>query len=243
VRRIVVVLLLALTLSGCAIEFVQGDGAPASAPPTVGRDPEQPSDVAVDDTVDAAPGADDQETRSDDERQAVGTTDEFWSRWFADQGARYVPPTVVGGYVGRNGPSCAGEPSVPGNAYYCPAGNFLAWDENLMRAGYTQIGDAWVWLVIAHEWGHAIQAQLPERFVSQAVELQADCLAGAALQGAAQEGLVRIEPGDDEEIAQTLAAVADDYPWTDESSHGNARQRTAAFQQGVSDGVEGCLRM
>jgi predicted metalloprotease len=100
-----------------------------------------------------------------------------------------------------------------------------------------------VYLVIAHEWGHAIQAQLPERFVSQAVELQADCLAGAALQGAAQEGLVRIEPGDDDEIAQTLAAVADDYPWTDESSHGNARQRTAAFQQGVSDGVEGCLRM
>jgi uncharacterized protein len=132
---------------------------------------------------------------------------------------------------------------VPGNAYYCPSGNFLAWDEDLMRAGYNQIGDAWVYLVIAHEWGHAIQAQLPDRFVSQAVELQADCLAGAALHGAAQEDLVRIEPGDDEEIAQTLATVADDFPWTDESSHGNARQRTAAFQQGVSSGVEGCLRM
>jgi hypothetical protein len=54
---------------------------------------------------------------------------------------------------------------------------------------------------------------------------------------------VRIEPGDDEEIAQTLAAVADDFPWTDESSHGNARQRTAAFQKGVNGGVEGCLQM
>ena len=156
---------------------------------------------------------------------------------------RYVPPTVEGGYVGRNGPSCAGEPSEPGNAYYCPVGNFLAWDENLMRAGYTQIGDAWVYLVIAHEWAHSIQAQLPDRFVSQAVELQADCLAGASLEGAAQEGLVRIEPGDTDEIAQTLQAVADDYPWTDESSHGNARQRTAAFQTGVDDGVETCLRM
>ena len=132
---------------------------------------------------------------------------------------------------------------MPGNAYYCPVGNFLAWDEDLMRAGYTQIGDAWVYLVIAHEWGHAIQAQLPDRFVSQAVELQADCLAGAALQGAAHQGLVRIEPGDNDEIAQTLQAVADDYPWTDESSHGNARQRTAAFQGGVDDGVEACLRL
>ena len=54
---------------------------------------------------------------------------------------------------------------------------------------------------------------------------------------------MRIEPGDDEEIAQTLQAVADDYRWTDESSHGNARQRTAAFQGGVRDGVEGCLRL
>ena len=242
-RRIVVVLLLALTLSGCTIELVSGDGAPASAPPTVGRGSGQPSNVAVDNTVDAAPGPDDQETRSGDEQQAIAITNEFWRRWFADQGVRYVPPTVTGGYVGRDGPSCAGEPSVPGNAYYCPSENFLAWDENLMRAGYTQIGDAWVWLVIAHEWGHAIQAQLPDRFVSQAAELQADCLAGASLQGAVQEGLVRIDPGDDEEISQTLVAVADDFPWTDESSHGNARQRTAAFQQGVSDGVEGCLRM
>ena len=67
-------------------------------------------------------------------------------------------------------------------------------------------------------------------------------VAGAALQGAADQGLVRIEPGDDEEIQRTLVAVADDYPWTDESSHGNARQRTAAFQQGVDEGVEACLR-
>ena len=242
-RRTVAVLLLALALTGCAIEIVPGSGVPASTPPTHASRPGRGGEFPVDNTVDAAPGPDDQDTRAGDERSAVSITDEFWDRWFADQGLRYVPPTVEGGYVGRNGPSCAGEPSVPGNAYYCPVGNFLAWDENLMRAGYTQIGDAWVYLVIAHEWAHSIQAQLPDRFVSQAVELQADCLAGASLEGAAQEGLVRIEPGDTDEIAQTLQAVADDYPWTDESSHGNARQRTAAFQTGVDDGVETCLRM
>lgn len=236
------VLLTCLALAGCAIEIVAGGAEPASAPPTVGA-PDGAAAVPVDNTVDAAPGPDDRETRADDERSAVRIMGEFWDQWFADQGLRYVPPTVEGGYVGSDGPSCAGEPSVPGNAYYCPSGNFLAWDEDLMRAGYTQIGDAWVYLVIAHEWGHAIQAQLPDRFVSQAVELQADCLAGASLEGAARAGLVQIEPGDAQEIADTLQAVADDYPWTDESSHGNARQRTAAFQQGVSDGVEGCLRM
>ena len=241
-RPILVVLLLASVLTGCAIEIVPGSSVPAS-PPTARSGPDRATDVPVDSTIDAAPGSDDSDTRAGDERSAVSITDRFWSGWFADQGLRYVAPTVEGGYVGTDGPSCAGEPSAPGNAFYCPSGNFLAWDEDLMRAGYTQIGDAWVYLVIAHEWGHAIQAQLPDRFVSRAVELQADCLAGAALQGAADQQLVRIEPGDDEEIAQTLQAVADDYRWTDESSHGNARQRTAAFQAGVRDGVEGCLRL
>ena len=241
-RLIAVVLLLCVTLAGCAIEIVSGSASPA-APPPVGAAGNQPTDVPVDSTVDAAPGPDDTETRADDERAAVAITDEFWNRWFADQGLRYIPPTVAGGYVGNGGPPCGGQASVPGNAYYCPVGNFIAWDEDLMRAGYTQIGDAWVYLVISHEWAHSIQAQLPDRFVSPAVELQADCLAGAALEGAAREGLVQIEPGDEEEIAQTLQAVADDYPWTDESSHGNARQRTAAFEAGVDNGVEGCLRV
>ena len=240
--RLIAVVLLCVTLAGCAIEIVPGSASPA-APPPVGAAGNQPTDVPVDSTVDAAPSPADTETRADDERAAVAITDEFWNRWFADQGLRYIPPTVAGGYVGNGGPPCGGQPSVPGNAYYCPVGNFVAWDEDLMRAGYTQIGDAWVYLVISHEWAHSIQAQLPDRFVSPAVELQADCLAGAALEGAAREGLVQIEPGDEEEIAQTLQAVADDYPWTDESSHGNARQRTAAFEAGVDNGVEGCLRV
>ncbi len=240
-RWSVVVLLLALALGGCTIEVVSSDPT-SSGGRNAGQPPSEPSPAGAPDTnVDAAPGADDPETRSGDEAQAVSTVNTFWERWFAEQGRRYVPPTVEGGYVGTNGPTCAGQPSVPGNAYYCPSGNFLAWDENLMRAGYTQIGDAWVWLVIAHEWAHAIQAQLPDRYLAQAVELQADCLAGAALQGAADAGLARIEPGDAEEISQTLQAVADDYAWTDESSHGNARQRTSAFQTGVSDGVDACL--
>ena len=239
VRWSIVMLLLAVVLGGCTVDIVPSDRSDNSTTEQNTVDPA--SDQQADTTVDAQPGADDSNTRAGDEQTAVRIVNTFWQRWFADQGRRYVSPRVTGGYTGRNGPSCGGEPSVPGNAYYCPSGNFLAWDENLMRAGYTQIGDAWVYLVIAHEWGHAIQGQLPGRLVSQAVELQADCLAGAALQGAANEGLVQIEPGDDEEISHTLVAVADDFPWTNQSSHGDAQQRTAAFRTGVSRGVDGCL--
>ena len=233
-RRSVLLLLLALALAltGCTVDVVTSREAPAPVPP---------AEPARDTVVDAEPAGNVGETRAEDETVAVQITDAFWRDWFAQQGARYAPPRVAGAYTGRNGPTCAGEPSVPGNAYYCPRGNFIAWDDNLMRAGYTQIGDAWVYLVIAHEWAHAIQAQLPERLLARQIELQADCLAGAALQGAQELDLVRIEPGDDEEIARTLRAVADDFPWTDERSHGNAQERTSAFQAGVSGGVDRCI--
>ena len=168
--------------------------------------------------------------------------DRYWQRHFSElTGRRYESPRVAGPYTGTSGPSCAGQPSVPGNAYYCPAGDFLAWDEDLMRAGYERIGDAWVYLIIAHEWAHAIQARLRGSQVSVAAELQADCLAGAALLGAVNDGELRLEPGDEEEIARTLAVVADDFPWTDERSHGNAEQRTQAFEAGAAGGLRACI--
>lgn len=182
-----------------------------------------------------------QDDRRADERSAVAAVDAFWRGEFARVGAGYRSPRVAGGYVGANGPACAGVPSEPGNAFYCFPGDFLAWDEQLMDAGYRQIGDSWVYLVIAHEWGHAIQARLTRSQVSVAAELQADCLAGAALAGAVRAGTLRIEPGDIEELGATLVAVADDFPWTDSASHGDARERTAAFDTGVQGGVPACV--
>jgi predicted metalloprotease len=181
---------------------------------------------------------------ADDEKSAVDAIDTYWRRHFTELfgPATYRSPQVSGGYVGSDGPRCGGEPSVPFNAFYCTDGDFLAWDENLMAAGYEQIGDAWVYLIIAHEWGHAIQARLVDRgLVSVAAELQADCLAGASLQGAAQDGLIQIEPGDAEEIGQTLAAVADDFPWTNERDHGSAQQRISAFNLGAGSGATACI--
>ena len=89
--------------------------------------------------------------------------------------------------------------------------------------------------------GHAIQARLQRDQVSVAAELQADCLAGATLQGSVDDGELYLEPGDTEEIATTLTAVADRYPWADTSSHGDARQRTAAFAAGAADGLAACF--
>jgi len=179
--------------------------------------------------------------RLQDERTAVRAVDGFWRGYFARIDQPYRPPRVLGGYVGTDGPLCGGEPSVPGNAFYCLPGDYLAWDEQLMTGGYREIGDAWVYMVIAHEWGHAIQARLERSQVSVAAELQADCLAGAALQGAADAGALQFEDGDKQEVVRTLVAVADDYPWTDPSSHGNAQERMSAYDSGAQHGVDGCL--
>jgi len=183
-----------------------------------------------------------QSAMSEDERGAVSATDAFWKQHFTELfGSEYRSPQVSGGYIGQNGPRCGGEPSVAFNAFYCSDGDFLAWDENLMATGYERIGDAWVYLIIAHEWGHAIQARLDRSLVSPAAELQADCLAGATLQGAARDGLLQIEPGDAEELQKTLTAVADDFPWTNERDHGNAQQRVSAFNEGASGGAAACI--
>jgi predicted metalloprotease len=218
----VTALLLTALLGGCGVSIETGGGGGDGT-----SDP-------IDDV--------DTESLAGDERTAVEVTDRFWRDVFPDVfGRPYVPPQVQGGYRGDNGPTCGGQPSVPFNAFYCPSQDFLAWDDNLMAAGYRQIGDAWVYLIIAHEWGHAIQARLQRDQVSVKAELQADCLAGATLFGAAERRLVRLEPGDTEELSQTLAAVADDFPWTDVSDHGDARERTSSFSLGARDGVEACL--
>jgi predicted metalloprotease len=177
-----------------------------------------------------------------DERTAVAAVDAYWRRHFREFfGRSYSSPTVVGGYIGTRGPSCGSQPAQPMNAFYCPSRDFLAWDQNLMSLGYRRVGDSWVYLIIAHEWGHAIQARVSKRLVSVADELQADCLAGAALSGARRDGLLRMEPGDDQEIASSLAALADASPWTSRADHGNAQQRIAAYNKGARSGVRGCI--
>ena len=216
------VLVLAVLLGGCGVTIETGGGDDSS------------STNPIDDV--------DGETLAGDERSAVAAIDAFWRETFPEVfGRPYVPPQVKGGYLGEDGPSCSGEPAVAFNAFYCPSQDFIAWDQNLMAAGYEQIGDAWVYLIIAHEWGHAIQARLQRDQVSVAAELQADCLAGATLFGAADRGLLALERGDAEELRQTLAAVADDYPWTKESDHGDVQQRISNFNKGAEGGVEACL--
>jgi predicted metalloprotease len=163
-----------------------------------------------------------------------------WSEYFT---GTYTSPRVHGGYDGNDlstAPTCGGQPALANNAFYCNPEDYIAWDDNLMRAGYTQ-GDAWVYLIIAHEWGHAIQNRLRMDHVAQAGELQADCLAGATLYGAKQDGTLEFEDGDVKELSNGLVAVGDDAEWTNPEDHGDPIQRITAFGKGRDGGVQACI--
>lgn len=238
---VVLLLALALALTGCTVVV----SPPASPVPgdTGPRPDDRGGPAGPDGRGAGSPPVDSQvESREVDEGSAVNVVDAYWTRHFAEiSGGGYASPQVLGGYVGADGPPCGGQPSPAFNAFYCPVGDFLAWDEQLMDAGYNQIGDAWVYLVIFHEWGHAVQARLSASQVDVAAELQADCFAGASMQGSIDDGILALNPGDMQELSDTLIAVADDFPWSDSSSHGDARQRTAAFSLGAEGGPTACL--
>jgi predicted metalloprotease len=110
-----------------------------------------------------------------------------------------------------------------------------------MKRG-TQFGDAWVYFIIAHEWGHAIQFRL-HASLTQAVpsELQADCFAGAELYGATRDRTLIFEQGDEKEIVNGITFAADQTPWTSGADHGSALERVQAFALGKNGGMNACL--
>ncbi|MFI0357562.1 neutral zinc metallopeptidase [Actinomadura sp. 9N407] len=212
--------------------------ATAEAPP-----PARPSPQARA-TPDGGTGTPGEAEFAADLRTAESVVDGFWrTHWQELFTGDYRRPTVRGLYDGRDpagAPVCANERLEPDNAAYCPSADFLAWDVTLMRTGYAR-GDSWVYLVIAHEWGHAVQNRLRRGLVSAAAELQADCLAGAALYGAAADGTLAFEPGDAEEIVRGFRVIGDDVPWTRPGDHGSAAQRLRAFSRGGDGGVKSCF--
>jgi uncharacterized protein len=192
----------------------------------------------------APTGTVDEEELAEDIQSAETVADGWWSQHWSDYfTGRYTAPNVFGiydGYDVENAPTCFGDPLPPGNAFYCPDGDYVAWDKTLLELGY-EIGDAWPYLIIAHEWGHAIQADLSMDLQSVQYELQADCLAGAVLYGSREDGTLTFEQGDEKEIVDGLNFIADEAPWGMTGDHGDSFQRIEAFNLGRTDGVPGCL--
>ncbi|GIW04074.1 MAG: hypothetical protein KatS3mg059_0694 [Thermomicrobiales bacterium] len=166
---------------------------------------------------------------------AVADIGAFWATIFDNAGLPYREPRVVtfAVYVSTACGEISGSPAA-----YCPRNRTiyidLDWQEPVM-----QIGDfAWI-TILAHEWGHHVQAQLSRARIAtsfgdgsdQSIELQADCLAGVYAQDADTRGVLDV--GDLTE-AVIIAALSGD------SSHGTGDDRLSAFMLGYLTGLYGC---
>lgn len=142
-------------------------------------------------------------------------------------------------------------------AFYCPSADAVAWDaDGLIPELHDRFGPVGVAVVIAHEVGHAVQSRLgvdaeqgrdPQRFPTILLESMADCYAGVALAGFAEEPVAGIPLGAEErdQAMQALVGFRDPLGVSagDESAHGNAFDRVSAFQDGWTEGATLCADM
>lgn len=183
-----------------------------------------------------------EDTFEKDVRTARQLSEEFWKQQFAALGRTYRPVNRFVPYSGDRGPSCGGQPSVPNNAFYCPAGHFIAYDRDWMEGLWNDMGDGSVYLIIPHEFGHAVQAQLQTQFqLNVQQELQADCYAGGTLSALVRSQALEVEAGDEDELLINLEAAGDPTEdWFNPAAHGTAEQRQQSFATGYRDGVGAC---
>jgi predicted metalloprotease len=227
VRRLLLPVLL-FTLVGCGISRLPAPGETTPAP---------------------------QSTKSGDTvTRSIQDVERFWTAEFPklSGGRKFVK--VQGGYhpytQSSPPPDCGDQPGeYQPNAFYCPAGDYIAWDaQNLIPQLQSDFGPVLVGVVFAHEYGHAIQVRLGQTNRPTVVlEQQADCFAGAWL-GDALAGRSKVFKNiSAKQIDNTVAGLLmlRDQPGTpaqDQQAHGNAFDRIRALQDGVQDGAGKCAQ-
>jgi predicted metalloprotease len=176
--------------------------------------------------------------------------DKFWAARFQEAGRAYDPPNGVVAFDEPIVTACGRADPNEEAAFYCVIDQKIYYSGSFRQLIESQIGDfAWV-VVVAHEWGHHIQAQLgfdlgvsPDASSNGApieLEQQADCLAGAYSVDAEKSGW--LDPGDIDE-ALRMTEISGDPPgtaWNDPRAHGSSEDRVDAFLRGYSGGLAAC---
>lgn len=187
---------------------------------------------------------------------ALSDIETFWAETFPEvfgcEPACALAP-VAGGFHAygptTDQPPC-GSPlprydQIADNAFYCPAADLIAWDTvSLIPTLQDTFGDFALAIVMAHEYGHAIEARAGLGGLTITSEQRADCWAGAWTRWA--------DDGNAENFDVTLTDLdlalagflrlrdAVGTPATDPAAHGSAFDRIGAFQEGFRDGAATC---
>ncbi len=147
-----------------------------------------------------------------------------------------------GAAVPRCGDAITRYEDVKGNAFYCRLNDTITYDDaSLFPELDRRYGVVALAIVLAHEWGHAVQQRAG--FVASPVikELQADCYAGSWL---AHADRTFSSLGDDQKIDAMTAMLSFSDPvgaQSDEKgAHGSAFDRVSAFTDGLRNGTDAC---
>jgi len=176
--------------------------------------------------------------------------DKFWAARFAEAGRVYHPPNGVIGFERPIVTACGRADPNDEAAFYCVLDQTIYYSTEFRSLVEQQIGDfAWV-IIVAHEWGHHVQAQLgfdlgavPDSAAQVApieLEQQADCVAGAYAIDAETSGW--LDPGDIQEALYITEISGDPVgtAWNDPRAHGTGEARIDAFLKGYGAGISAC---
>ncbi|MGB8861330.1 MAG: neutral zinc metallopeptidase [Ilumatobacteraceae bacterium] len=189
---------------------------------------------------------------------AFGDIQQFWNDTFPESyGAAFEPLSggIYAAYPGRSEeiPGCGSpvgstyEDVANLGAFYCIDGDFMAYDDDsLLPSLVNDLGKEAVAVVLAHEFGHAVQARAGEWDQPGVLkEQQADCFAGAWSAHVAS-GASDLIQFDDADIRAGLVAMIqvrdpiDGAGLADPQAHGTGFDRVGAFQDGFEGGATRC---
>jgi predicted metalloprotease len=135
-------------------------------------------------------------------------------------------------------------------AFYCGEGDFIIYDDGdggLLAQLADSFGPATIGIVLAHEYGHAIQLRsgvLQRSLATVTTEQQADCFAGAWAGRAARGESPWLRFTDDDVRAGLIAMLeVRDPVGVDQftpGGHGSGFDRVGAFQVGFLEGPSRC---
>jgi predicted metalloprotease len=244
-------------LSGCAVTLIDGTATPASGVAGDVAPADFPIVGAADDDIDRIA------------RNALADLNTYWTEQFRPTFSQEFTP-LAGGYFSvdpnnldpaqyPNGKIGCGEPpaAVENNAFYCgPSaeytnGDAIQYDRAFLgelafgsggSEGYGRFIPA---LVMAHEFGHAVQGRVGYPFqASIAIETQADCFAGTwtkwVADGNAPHNTIR--PAELDDVLRGYLLLRDPVGTGANAgeAHGSYFDRVSAFQQGFDDGPTAC---
>jgi predicted metalloprotease len=248
-RRVLPTAMAGVLLTGCAAEVVSGQASPG---------PGEPVDVAPD----AFPITGVSDAGIDQfARNALTDLNDFWADAYPEFfGDEFTPlengyfsvdsNDIDDGAYPENGIGCDDSPTPPdevaGNAYYDPSCDLIAYDRALLDELSTDYGRFLVPVVMAPEFGHAMQGRFgfAENGRSIQDETQADCLAGAwtkwVADGNAEHVSLRTPELDD--VIRGFLLLRDDVGSdpNDSQAHGSYFDRVSAFYEGFDGDVGSC---